>query len=329
MSVALAVVAFFAASPFVFLDAGEHVVARCARIQREHRARLARLRARPLVGHRVRRASCGTGSGPVLADRGGRRSSWRSSSGRAAATSCSARSSSRYYVSLLPLHSHFPRYVLPLVPALGALAGRFRALAPVTLLLLIVPLTWSIRDDARADAHGHAHRRRALDRGARAEGIDDRRRVVDGRAARATRVVPIPLPLPGHDARVDVGRRALGARQRRRCGSRAARRRTSIRSGRRSTRGSEAPAFRHARARRNVRARGWRSTGCDARRRVRLLALVACRARERRRADSPASRPVVVTGCDGLYYERAGMPQRARSSPTCRSRTARTRRCTR
>ena len=34
-----------------------------------------------------------------------------------------------YYVSLLPLHSHFPRYVLPLVPALGALAGRVRALA--------------------------------------------------------------------------------------------------------------------------------------------------------------------------------------------------------
>jgi hypothetical protein len=51
-----------------------------------------------------------------------------------------------YFVDLMTLHAHFDRYVLPLVPALGALAGRFRALAPVTLLLLVVPLTWSIRD---------------------------------------------------------------------------------------------------------------------------------------------------------------------------------------
>jgi 4-amino-4-deoxy-L-arabinose transferase-like glycosyltransferase len=51
-----------------------------------------------------------------------------------------------YFVDLMTLHAHFDRYVLPLVPPLGALAGRMRALAPVTLLLLIVPLTWSIRD---------------------------------------------------------------------------------------------------------------------------------------------------------------------------------------
>ncbi len=37
-------------------------------------------------------------------------------------------------------------YTLPVVPALGALAGRFRGLAPVALLLLVLPLTWSIRD---------------------------------------------------------------------------------------------------------------------------------------------------------------------------------------
>src|SRR5205814_5916700 len=54
-----------------------------------------------------------------------------------------------YYLSLLPLHSHFPRYVLPLVPVLGALAGRFRALAPVTMLLLVIPFAWSVRDDVR------------------------------------------------------------------------------------------------------------------------------------------------------------------------------------
>ena len=65
-----------------------------------------------------------------------------------------------YFADLLTLHAHFDRYLLPLVPALGALAGRLRSLAPVTLLLLVVPLTWDIRDardlthtDARAVAH--------------------------------------------------------------------------------------------------------------------------------------------------------------------------------
>jgi hypothetical protein len=51
-----------------------------------------------------------------------------------------------YYVTLLPIDAHFDRYVLPLVPVLGALAGSLRPLVPVTLLLLVVPLTWSIRD---------------------------------------------------------------------------------------------------------------------------------------------------------------------------------------
>jgi 4-amino-4-deoxy-L-arabinose transferase-like glycosyltransferase len=65
-----------------------------------------------------------------------------------------------YFVTLLPLHAHFDRYVLPLIPALGALAGRFRALVPVTLLLLFIPLAWNIRDakplvrkDTRVAAH--------------------------------------------------------------------------------------------------------------------------------------------------------------------------------
>jgi 4-amino-4-deoxy-L-arabinose transferase-like glycosyltransferase len=51
-----------------------------------------------------------------------------------------------YFATLLPLDAHFDRYVLPLVPVLGALAGSLRALAPVTLVLLVVPLAWSIRD---------------------------------------------------------------------------------------------------------------------------------------------------------------------------------------
>jgi hypothetical protein len=65
-----------------------------------------------------------------------------------------------YFATLVPLDAHFDRYLLPLVPALGALAGRLRSLAPVTLLLLVIPLVWSIQDtrplertDTRVAAH--------------------------------------------------------------------------------------------------------------------------------------------------------------------------------
>jgi 4-amino-4-deoxy-L-arabinose transferase-like glycosyltransferase len=54
-----------------------------------------------------------------------------------------------YFADLMTLRAHFDRYTLPLVPPLATLAGRFRTLAPVTLLLLVVPLTWAIRDDKR------------------------------------------------------------------------------------------------------------------------------------------------------------------------------------
>jgi hypothetical protein len=51
-----------------------------------------------------------------------------------------------YFIDLLTYRAHFDRYTLVLVPPLATLASRFRALAPVTMLLLVVPLTWSIRD---------------------------------------------------------------------------------------------------------------------------------------------------------------------------------------
>ena len=54
-----------------------------------------------------------------------------------------------YLADLLTIRAHFDRYVLPLVPALAVLAGRQRALAPITLALLIVPLVWAIGDDVR------------------------------------------------------------------------------------------------------------------------------------------------------------------------------------
>jgi hypothetical protein len=66
-----------------------------------------------------------------------------------------------YFADLLTIRAHFARYVLPLVPPLGVLAGRLRALVPVTLLLLVVPLVWSIGDDVRltrTDTRVVAHR---------------------------------------------------------------------------------------------------------------------------------------------------------------------------
>jgi 4-amino-4-deoxy-L-arabinose transferase-like glycosyltransferase len=200
LSLALAGLAFFAASPFVLLDAGSTWSA-LRRIQREHR--------RGWLGfehdHWSGIAFAGhlwDALGPVLLI------------AVAALGVALARRSRRgdvvlgafvvaYYVSLLPLHSHFPRYVLPFIPALGALAGRFRALAPVTLLLLIVPLAWSIRDDARL--------MRTDTRVVAARWIAAHVRTGSTIAAESSTavprgypVVPIPLPLPGRDARVDV-----------------------------------------------------------------------------------------------------------------------------
>jgi 4-amino-4-deoxy-L-arabinose transferase-like glycosyltransferase len=51
-----------------------------------------------------------------------------------------------YYLSLMPIGAHFDRYVLPLVPALAVLAARFAAISVVLLLLLVVPLTWTVRE---------------------------------------------------------------------------------------------------------------------------------------------------------------------------------------
>jgi 4-amino-4-deoxy-L-arabinose transferase-like glycosyltransferase len=65
-----------------------------------------------------------------------------------------------YFLTLVPLDAHFDRYVLPLIPPLGALAGRVRALAPVTLLLLVIPFVWSIRETrplVRTDTRVLAH----------------------------------------------------------------------------------------------------------------------------------------------------------------------------
>ena len=54
-----------------------------------------------------------------------------------------------YWLTLLPQRAHFDRYILPLVPVLGVLAGRLRAVVPLALVLLIVPLAWSVGDARR------------------------------------------------------------------------------------------------------------------------------------------------------------------------------------
>lgn len=119
-----------------------------------------------------------------------------------------------YYLNLATLGSHFDRYVLPLVPVLGALAGRFRSLAAVTLLLLAVPLVWSVREDQRltkTDTRVVAHRwiEANLPRGARVAVDPSTPALAD------YRVIGLQLPGPGRetDDLRDVQRlRTLGVR---------------------------------------------------------------------------------------------------------------------
>lgn len=119
-----------------------------------------------------------------------------------------------YFASLLTIDAHFDRYVLPLLPALAALAGRFKAIAPVTILMLVIPLTWTVRDardltrtDARVVAHGWVERN--LPPGATLA-VDPSTPDFAG-----FRVVPLALPRPGEptDQNRDLERlRALGVR---------------------------------------------------------------------------------------------------------------------
>ena len=64
-------------------------------------------------------------------------------------------------MTLLALDSHFDRYVLPLVPVLGVLAGRLRPVAPVTLLLFVVLLR-VVRPRHRGAPEDGTHARRRL-----------------------------------------------------------------------------------------------------------------------------------------------------------------------
>jgi hypothetical protein len=97
------------------------------------------------------------------------------------------------------------------VPPLGALAGRFRALAPVTLLLLVVPLTWSIRDAkelTRTDTRVIADRwvERNIPRGARV--------AVDPSMPALQKMQVLRLELPGPKREFDPNRDIARLRRR-------------------------------------------------------------------------------------------------------------------
>ncbi len=116
-----------------------------------------------------------------------------------------------YFLGLIPVHAHFDRYVLPLVPPLAVLAGRLRRLAPITLALLAVPLVWSIQDDVRLTRTDTRAVARAwidehLPRGARI--------AVDPSTPPLPRFRVLPLELPGPGRETDPNRSVAGLEQR-------------------------------------------------------------------------------------------------------------------
>ena len=206
ISVALAVVAFAIASPYAILRAGDAWSA-LRRVQAQHRRGWLGFEHDHWSGFAFVGRLWDT-LGPVLLI---------AVAGLAAALVRRRRPADvvlasffvAYYVSLLPLHSHFDRYVLPLVPVCGALAGRLRGITAVTLLLLVVPLAWSARDDARlvdmdtrvAAAHWiDAH----VPKGATIAAESSTA------LPKGYRVLPLRLPLPGEpgDRDLTVLRRA-------------------------------------------------------------------------------------------------------------------------
>jgi 4-amino-4-deoxy-L-arabinose transferase-like glycosyltransferase len=142
IALALGVAAFCAASPFVVLHAGQAAADAHRVSQRANEGWLGFEQDGPAPVAFADRLWEGLGPALVVACLGLVLALIR----RRPADVVLATFALAYFATLLPLDAHFDRYVLPLVPVLGALAGSLRALVPVTLLLLIVPLAWSIRD---------------------------------------------------------------------------------------------------------------------------------------------------------------------------------------
>lgn len=116
-----------------------------------------------------------------------------------------------YFAQLLALDAHFDRYVLPLVPVLGTLAGRLRPLVPVTLLLLAVPLAWSIRDDVRLT---RTDTRIVAERWIRANVPEDSTIAVEPSTPPLPGYPTLALELPGPGRKFDPNRDLERLRQR-------------------------------------------------------------------------------------------------------------------
>ena len=148
------------------------------------------------------------GLGPaVLVAAGGARTSPRR--GGRAPTSCSAPFALVWALQLLPIEAHFDRYVLPLIPVLGAFAGR-------------VPRLAAGRRSSRCSCRSRGRSRDAhdltrTDTRVRAAALDRARTCRSGRASPPTRprrhcrtphVAPLELPGPGRPFDPDRERRA-------------------------------------------------------------------------------------------------------------------------
>jgi hypothetical protein len=115
-----------------------------------------------------------------------------------------------YWLTLMPQRAHFDRYVLPLVPVLGVLAGRVRLLAPVALALLVVPLVWSIGDARRLTRTDT--RAVALPRVERAIPAAEQVAVDPSSPPLPRRVLDLQLPGPGRPSDPDRDLARLRAR---------------------------------------------------------------------------------------------------------------------
>jgi 4-amino-4-deoxy-L-arabinose transferase-like glycosyltransferase len=142
-SLALAVAAFVAATPFVLIHAGEAWDA-TSRVNRLARAGWLGFEHDPPTPFAYLDRLWGA-VGPVLVLGliGLAFALWRRSRPADLVLGSFAVA---YWLTLMPQRAHFDRYVLPLVPVLGVLAGRLRVAVPLALVLLVVPLVWSIGD---------------------------------------------------------------------------------------------------------------------------------------------------------------------------------------
>ena len=145
VGVALAAAAFLATSPFVLVHPQQavHEALRVQRLAREGWLGFEHDYPTPLAF--LDRLWQGVGPLLVLAAVGLLVALWKRSRTDLALASFVV----VYFVDLMTLHAHFDRYTLPLIPAVGVLAGRLRPVAPLALALLVVPLWWSIDDAAR------------------------------------------------------------------------------------------------------------------------------------------------------------------------------------